>query len=237
MRINKYLAKCGLGSRRKCDEFISSGKIKVNGKTVTDFSLNVSDDCFVQFNNKLINKSEDVTYILNKPRGYICTKDDDLDRRIIYDLLPSKNNLFSIGRLDYDTTGILLVTNDGDLSYKLSHPKFNIDKKYYVFTDKKLSNTDIIKVKKGIRLDNDLLKADIRFLEHINNGYFWDIILKEGKNREIKRIFKYFDSQVLNLHRYEFAGIKLNGLKEGKYRKISRKFLNKVLETKKNNNY
>ena len=237
MRINKYLAKCGLGSRRKCDEFISSGKIKVNGKTVTDFSLNVSDNCFVQFNNKLINKSEDVTYVLNKPRGYICTKDDDLDRKIIYDLLPSKNNLFSVGRLDYDTTGILLVTNDGDLSYKLSHPKFNIDKKYYVFTDKKLSNTDIIKVKKGIRLDNDLLKADIRFLEHINNGYFWDIILKEGKNREIKRIFKYFDSQVLNLHRYEFAGIKLNGLKEGKYRKISRKFLNKILETKKNNNY
>ena len=237
MRINKYLAKCGLGSRRKCDEFISSGKIKVNGKTVTDFSLNVSDDCFVQFNNKLINKSEDVTYVLNKPRGYICTKDDDLDRRIIYDLLPSKNNLFSIGRLDYDTTGIILVTNDGDLSYKLSHPKFNVDKKYYVFTDKKLSNTDIIKVKKGIRLDNDLLKADIRFLEHINNGYFWDVILKEGKNREIKKIFKYFDSQVLNLHRYEFAGIKLNGLKEGKYRKISRKFLNKILETKKNNNY
>jgi len=237
MRINKYLAKCGLGSRRKCDEFISSGKIKVNGKTVTDFSLNISDDCFVQFNNKLINKSEDVTYVLNKPRGYICTKDDDLDRRIIYDLLPSKNNLFSIGRLDYDTTGIILVTNDGDLSYKLSHPKFNVDKKYYVFTDKKLSNTDIIKVKKGIRLDNDLLKADIRFLEHINNGYFWDVILKEGKNREIKKIFKYFDSQVLNLHRYEFAGIKLNGLKEGKYRKISRKFLNKILETKKNNNY
>ena len=133
MRINKYLAKCGLGSRRKCDEFISSGKIKVNGKIVTDFSLNVSNDCFVQFNNKLINKSEDVTYILNKPRGYICTKDDDLDRRIIYDLLPNKNNLFSIGRLDYDTTGILLVTNDGDLSYKLSHPKFNVDKKYYVF--------------------------------------------------------------------------------------------------------
>jgi len=237
MRINKYLAKCGLGSRRKCDEFISSGKIKVNGKTVTDFSLNVSDDCFVQFNNKLINKSEDVTYVLNKPRGYICSKDDDLDRRIIYDLLPNKNNLFSIGRLDYDTTGILLVTNDGDLSYKLSHPKFNVDKKYYVFTDKKLTSTDIIKVRKGIRLDNDLLKADIRFLEHVNNGYFWDVILKEGKNREIKRIFKYFDSQVLNLHRYEFAGIKLNGLKEGKYRKISRKFLNKILETKKNNNY
>ena len=237
MRINKYLAKCGLGSRRKCDEFISSGKIKVNGKIVTDFSLNVSNDCFVQFNNKLINKSEDVTYILNKPRGYICTKDDDLDRRIIYDLLPNKNNLFSIGRLDYDTTGILLVTNDGDLSYKLSHPKFNVDKKYYVFTNKKLTSTDIIKVRKGIRLDNDLLKADIRFLEHINNGFFWDVILREGKNREIKRIFKYFDTQVLNLHRYEFAGIKLSGLKEGKYRKISRKFLNKILETKKNNNY
>ena len=236
MRINKYLAKCGIGSRRKCDKYISSGKIKVNGKIITDFSFNVKEDSYIQFNNKLINKLENVIYMLNKPRGYICSKDDNLDRKIIYDLLP-KIDLFSIGRLDYDTTGIILVTNDGDLCYKLTHPKFNIDKKYYVFTDKKLSNSDISKIKNGIKLNNDFLKADISFLEHINNGYFWDIILTEGKNHEIKKIFKYFDIEVLNLHRYEFAGLKMNGLREGKFRKISKNDYNRILINKKNIKY
>ena len=229
MRINKYLAKCGIGSRRKCDEYISSGKIKVDGKKVTDFSFNVNDDSYVQFNNKLVNKLENVIYMLNKPRGYICTKNDSLGRKTIYDLLPDKLDLFSVGRLDYDTTGILLVTNDGDLCYKLTHPKFNVDKKYYVFTDKKLSNSDILSIKKGIKLDNEILKANVKFLENINNGYFWDVVLTEGKNREIKRIFNFFDIKVLNLHRYEFSGLRMNELKEGKFRKISKKDFNRII--------
>jgi len=229
MRINKYLAKCGIGSRRKCDEYISSGKIKVDGKKVTDFSFNVNDDSYVQFNNKLVNKLENVIYMLNKPRGYICTKNDNLGRKTIYDLLPDKLELFSIGRLDYDTTGILLVTNDGDLCYKLTHPKFNVNKKYYVFTDKKLSNSDILSIKKGIKIDNEILKANVKFLENINNGYFWDVVLTEGKNREIKRIFNFFDIKVLNLHRYEFSGLRMNELKEGKFRKISKKDFNRII--------
>ena len=229
MRINKYLAKCGIGSRRKCDEYISTGKIKVDGKKVTDFSFDVKDDSYVQFNNKLVNKLENVIYMLNKPRGYICTKNDNLGRKTIYDLLPDKLDLFSVGRLDYDTTGILLVTNDGDLCYKLTHPKFNVDKKYYVFTDKKLSNSDILSIKKGIKIDNEILKANVKFLENINNGYFWDVVLTEGKNREIKRIFNFFDIKVLNLHRYEFSGLRMNELKEGKFRKISKKDFNRII--------
>ena len=229
MRINKYLAKCGIGSRRKCDEYISTGKIKVYGKKVTDFSFDVNNDSYVQFNNKLVNKLENVIYMLNKPRGYICTKNDNLGRKTIYDLLPDKLDLFSVGRLDYDTTGILLVTNDGDLCYKLTHPKFNVDKKYYVFTDKKLSNSDILSIKKGIKIDNEILKANVKFLENINNGYFWDVVLTEGKNREIKRIFNFFDIKVLNLHRYEFSGLRMNELKEGKFRKISKKDFNRII--------
>ena len=237
MRLNKYLAKCGIGSRRKCDEYIKNGKIKVNGKVISDFSYNVNPGCYIQFNNKLINKLEDLTYILNKPKGYICSKKDNLDRKIIYDLIPDGLNFFSIGRLDYDTSGIIIITNDGDLSYSLSHPKFNFKKKYYVFSDKKFSYENLKKIKKGIKVGNDFLRADIKFLEHIKKGYFWDVILTDGKNREIKKIFNYFDNKVLNLHRYEFAGIKLNGLKEGKYKKISKKNLNAILKEKKNIKY
>ena len=237
MRLNKYLAKCGIGSRRKCDEYIRNGKIKVNGIVISDFSYYVSPGSYIQYNNKLINKLEELTYILNKPKGYICSKKDNLDRKIIYDLIPDGLNFFSIGRLDYDTSGIIIITNDGDLSYSLSHPKFNFKKKYYVFSDKKFSYENLKKIKKGIKVGSDVFKADIKFLENINNGYFWDVILTEGKNREIKKIFNHFDNKVLNLHRYEFAGIKLNGLKEGKYKKISKKKINEILREKKNIKY
>ena len=237
MRLNKYLAKCGIGSRRKCDEYIRNGKIKVNGIVISDFSYYVSPGSYIQYNNKLINKLEELTYILNKPKGYICSRKDNLDRKIIYDLIPDGLNFFSIGRLDYDTSGIIIITNDGDLSYSLSHPKFNFKKKYYVFSDKKFSYGNLKKIKKGIKVGSDVFKADIKFLENINNGYFWDVILTEGKNREIKKIFNHFDNKVLNLHRYEFAGIKLNGLKEGKYKKISKKKINEILREKKNIKY
>ena len=222
MRINRYIAQCGLGSRRKCDEYIFKGLIKVNGKIKTDFSYNVKKDDYVQFNNRLIELPDLETYILNKPKGYICTKKDNLKRKIIYDLLPDKS-LFSIGRLDYDTSGIILVTNDGDLSYKLTHPKFNVKKKYIVLTDGKLSKNDITMISSGIRIDKkNILKAKISYICKVYSRYEWDIILTEGKNREIKRIFNYFDINVIKLHRYEFAGITLKNTSIGKYRKINK---------------
>ena len=130
MRINKYLSQCGVGSRRQCDKYILNGLVKINGKVNKNFSYNVSSSDYVQCNDKLLEIEPYATYILNKPRGYICSKSDNFNRKIIHDLLPV-NNLFTIGRLDYDTTGIILLTNDGDLCYKLSHPKYNIEKKYY----------------------------------------------------------------------------------------------------------
>ncbi len=222
MRLNKYLAQCGLGSRRKCDEIISKGKIKINGQIVKDFSFSVTNEDYVQYNNKLIDAETLVTYMLFKPKGYICTKNDKYNRKVIYDLLPS-GNLFSVGRLDYDTTGLILLTNDGDLCYKLSHPKFKIKKKYIVSTDQKLTNSQVKQISKGLRIDNKLkYTATINFLSSEKNKFFWDVILTEGKNREIKKIFNFFGIKVLSLHRYKFGNLMLGALKEGKYRKIKK---------------
>lgn len=222
MRLNKYLAQCGLGSRRKCDEIISKGKIKINGQIVKDFSFSVTNEDYVQYNNKLIDAETLVTYMLFKPKGYICTKNDKYNRKVIYDLLPS-GNLFSVGRLDYDTTGLILLTNDGDLCYKLSHPKFKIKKKYIVSTDQKLTNNQVKQISKGLRIDNKIkYTATINFLSSEKNKFFWDVILTEGKNREIKKIFNFFGIKVLSLHRYKFGNLMLGALKEGKYRKIKK---------------
>ena len=222
MRLNRYIAQCGVGSRRKCDEYIAKGLIKINGRIKTDFSYNVKKNDLVQFNNKLIELPDLETYILNKPKGYICTKKDNFQRKLIYDLLPDKS-LFSIGRLDYDTTGIILVTNDGDLSYKLTHPKFNVKKKYNVLTDAKLSKKNIKDIANGLKINRkNILKAKISYLCKVHNKYEWDITLTEGKNREIKRIFNYFDINVIKLHRYEFAGITLKKTSIGKYRKMNK---------------
>ena len=222
MRLNKYLAQCGLGSRRKCDEIISKGKIKINGQIVKDFSFSVTNEDYVQYNNKLIDTETLVTYMLFKPKGYICTKNDKYNRKVIYDLLPS-GNLFSVGRLDYDTTGLILLTNDGDLCYKLSHPKFQIKKKYIVSTDQKLTNSQVKQISKGLRIDNKIkYTATINFLSSEKNKFFWDVILTEGKNREIKKIFNFFGIKVLSLHRYKFGNLMLGALKEGKYRKIKK---------------
>ena len=223
MRINRFIAQCGIGSRRKCDEYISKGLVKVNGKVNLDFSYKVKETDYVQFNNKLLELPKSETYILNKPKGYICTNIDTHNRKLIFDLLP-ENNLFSIGRLDYDTTGVILLTNNGDLSYKLTHPKFNIKKKYIVSTDAKLTKNEIFKISKGLYIDKkNILKAKITYISKVKKRYEWDVVLTEGKNREIKRIFNYFDINVIKLHRYEFAGIILKNLAIGKYRKINKK--------------
>ena len=171
-------------------------------------------------------------YILNKPKGYVCTSKDPENRSKVIDLIDVNIRLFTIGRLDRDTTGIILLTNDGDISNKLTHPKYNKEKKYYVKTKGKIEKHFLKKIKNGYRLeDGTKVKADIKLISHSGNIFEWDISLKEGKNREIKRIFSNFNSKVSLIHRYSFCGIGLNNLKIGKYRKMSiREIKNKVLK-------
>ena len=221
MRLNKYLARTGIGSRRQCDLFIENGFIKINGKIVKDFSYQVNNTDAVQYKNKYIEIDNDYKYyILNKPKGYICSKNDERNRKLIYSLLPSNQRLFSIGRLDYNTTGLIIVTNDGDFSYLLSHPKNNFIKKYFAVTDNSLEKKDIEKIRVGVKIDNSIMKGNFKLINKHKNIFNWDISLTEGKNREIKRIFENYNVKVKSLHRYEFAGIKLNKLKVGKFKQL-----------------
>ena len=223
MRLNKYLARCGIGSRRKCDDFIKEGLIKINGKISLDFSYKIKNDDLVKFKNKILNiVEEDFFYILNKPTNYVCSTYDELNRKKILDLIPSNIRLFTIGRLDYNTTGIILITNNGDVANKILHPRNNIERKYYVQSSGKFIKSQLLEIKEGIKINNFFkLKADISFVKKNNDkSYVWDVIMNQGKNREIRRMFENFNLKVLKLHRYEFAGFKLGNLKPGKYRKI-----------------
>tara|TARA_Y100001936_G_C15873447_1_gene558971 strand:- start:78 stop:776 length:699 start_codon:yes stop_codon:yes gene_type:complete len=232
MRLNKFLARCGVDSRRRCDEIIKSAKIKINGKVVTDFSYQVKNDDVVLLDGKFLEiKDQSVVYLLNKPKGYICTSKDIHSRLKVIDLIETDVRLFTVGRLDRDTTGIILLTNDGDIANYLTHPKYRKEKKYYVKTKGSIDNIFLKKIQNGYTLnDGTKVKAHIKLISQLGNNFEWDVILSEGKNREIKRIFSNFNAKVTLLHRYYFSGFQLNNLNPGKYRKLSKVEINNILK-------
>lgn len=227
MRLNKFLSHAGVASRRKCDEYIESGKVQVNGKRVTDFSYQVQQDDMVLCDRKLIeNTKERVVYLLNKPKGYICTNSDTHDRKKVVDLLPPGQRLFTIGRLDRDTTGAILVTNDGDLANQLMHPRFKKEKIYLAETKEDIDDKELPALTKGMQLDRgEYAKGGIKRLGRYKGRILWEVILTEGKNREVKRIFEVFGTHVISLHRHSFAGLNVNNLKVGKYRQLNSKII------------
>tara|TARA_Y100000590_G_C15413802_1_gene898637 strand:+ start:27 stop:743 length:717 start_codon:yes stop_codon:yes gene_type:complete len=230
MRVNKFLAQAGLGSRRKCDTLIKDRLIKVNGEVITDFSQQISSSDIVQYKNRLIELESNLKYyILNKPRGFICSNNDPQKRKTIYNIMPNDVRIFSIGRLDYNTSGLILLTNDGDFSNFLCHPKNKILKKYYVETKSSITQKDIAIIKNGIVLENkDKVKAHIVSTGYIKTKYTWDVHLTEGKNREIKRIFSHFDVMVTMIHRYEFAGINIGKIKSGKHKLLNHNIIKSI---------
>ena len=224
MRLNKYIAKAGVTSRRKADLLIQEGLIHINGKVVTNFGYQINDDDIVTYKGKILSPDLDVVYILHKPKGYVCSNSDKHNKKTVFDLIDSDSRLFTVGRLDRDTTGILLITNNGDLSYKLTHPKHEVEKKYYATSKVDIDNKNLTKIKKGFCLDDGVfMRAHFNRLGKEDGRILWDIVLTEGKNREIKRIFNHFDSKILTLHRYRFANIELKSLKVGNYRKLNKK--------------
>ncbi len=224
MRINKYLALCGVASRRKSETFIVDGKVKLNGKVVTNLSTNVNTkkDKVELEGKELSLPSNYVYYKLNKPKGYLCTASDDRGRKTIFDLVKSETRLFSIGRLDYDTEGLIILTNDGDLAQKISHPSHETEKEYIVKIEGTILESELAVLRAGI-VENGVKmpKAKVELLEVVNNNAKLSVTIHEGQNRQIRRMFEAINKPIKMLKRIRIGNIKLGGLQRGEYKPLN----------------
>lgn len=225
-RLQKVMASCGVASRRKCEEIISSGRVKVNGKVVVELGTKVSKKDIIEVDGKVLFKQEHVYYVLNKPTGYLTTVSDDLGRRTVMDLLDpetKKTRVFPIGRLDYDTSGVLLFTNDGDLSYRLTKSQKEVEKEYQVRVDGILTQEAVTKLIKGVLIDGVMTKrakVEIIDLDRKNNSSLFKITITEGRNRQVRKMCETVGFEVKKLKRVSFGGVTLDGLSVGEYRPL-----------------
>jgi 23S rRNA pseudouridine2605 synthase len=227
MRINKFLASIGIGSRREIDKMILENRIKVNGK-IPEPGLKVDNSDIIEIDGKKIKLEveEKVYYKLNKPKGYLSAVKDKREKTVV-ELIKTDKRIFPIGRLDLDTEGLLLLTNDGEIFNKVMHPKSEIYKKYFVIAEGKLSKFDIKKLKEGIELEEGkTLPAIIENIEYKNDKTSFYIAIREGRNRQIRRMIKAVDSRVIYLKRVKIGEIDLGDLKIGDYKELTKKELN-----------
>lgn len=231
MRINKFLAQCNLGSRRKVEELIKNGEITVNGKTCFNLATQVSDADYVKYNGKTLkNKTSKIYIAINKPKNYIVTKDDEFGRKTIYELLPEKlQNLKYIGRLDYDSEGLLILTNDGDFVNEITHPKYKLPKTYEVFVNGALDRNKISQLEKGILIDDKMtLPAIVKIIKQSKNNALLNITIYEGRKRQVRLMMKAIDCEVVSLIRIKIGNLELGDLKPGKWTFIDKKSINSV---------
>jgi len=220
IRLNKYLSNAGICSRREADTFIEAGAVKVNGKIITQLGYKVSPGDKVQFGENAVHKEKSVYILLNKPKGYITTTDDERDRATVLDLIHGvEERIYPVGRLDRNTSGLLLLTNDGDLATKLMRPKYMIPKVYHVELDKPLKPDDIDKIKNGIELEDGFIKPDdIAYVEGTETKKEIGIEIHSGRNRIVRRIFESLGYIVIKLDRVLYAGLTKKNLPRGKWR-------------------
>ena len=225
-RLQKYLSACGVASRRKSEELILAGKVKVNGKIVKELGVKVSDNDDIEVNGVFVKKEEKEYYILNKPEKVICSVSDDKGRMTVIDFLDTKEKIFPVGRLDYDTTGLLLLTNDGEITNKLTHPSGSIEKTYYEKADGIMNIDENKQLEKGILLDGVMTKkakAKLRKIDKRNRKSYVEITITEGRNHQVKNMFAALDHKVLKLKRIRYAFFDLEelNLSLGESRKLT----------------
>ncbi len=227
MRINKYLAACNVASRRKSEEIILAGKVKVNGVIVKDLAYQIDETKdIVLLNNKRLCLDEDmVYYVLNKPKDVISAVTSRHNETTVVDLISEeKSRIFPVGRLDKDTEGLIILTNDGDLAYRLTHPKFERSKTYEALLRGRLDSQTILKLSNGIMIEGKkTAKASVHLLKMIKGNSLIQITLKEGRNRQIRKMGRSIGHPVISLRRVEEDGIKLGNLPVGEYRKLTNK--------------
>ena len=225
-RLQKYLSACGVASRRKSEELILAGKVKVNGKIVKELGVKVSDNDDIEVNGVFVKKEEKEYYILNKPEKVICSVSDDKGRMTVIDFIDTKEKIFPVGRLDYDTTGLLLLTNDGEITNKLTHPSGSIEKTYYVKADGIMNIDEIKQLEKGILLDGVMTKkakAKLKKIDKRNRKSHVEITITEGRNHQVKNMFAALNHKVLKLKRIKYAFFDLEelNLSLGESRKLT----------------
>ena len=225
-RLQKVLASCGVASRRKCEEYIVSGRVKVNGKVVTELGTKVSKKDKIEFDGKELERLGKLYYVINKPTGYLTSMSDPYNRRLVMDLIDPeirKNRIFPIGRLDYDTAGVLLLTNDGELSYRLTRSNKEISKIYQVRVDGIITQEAIVNLMKGVMIDGVMTKrakVDVISLDRKNESSLITLEITEGRNRQVRKMCEAVGFPVKKLKRISFAGITLEGLSIGDYREL-----------------
>lgn len=236
-RLNKYIASSGLCSRRKADEVIEQGRVLVNGKKVTELVFLVQDKDKVFVDRKLIHPVKHEYYRFYKPAGYITTADDEKGRKTIYDLLPETMlHLKPVGRLDKDSTGLLILTNDGDLINELTHPSIKVPKVYHVSINGRIHPHEVEQLVNGVEIEKGKVAyADISVLEIDNNKTMMEVTLYQGLNRQIRKMFEHVGYEVKSLKRIQHATISIQGLKRGDVKPLKpqqikelRNFLNRI---------
>ena len=227
-RLQKYLANCGIASRRKCEEFILQGKVKVNGTTITElgFKVNPKQDV-IEYNGKEVKKTDKKVYILlNKPIDYVTTAKDQFNRPTVLDLVNVEEKVLPVGRLDMYTSGALILTNDGDFIYKVTHPKYEIEKTYTVTVKGITTQEDVKKLENGVKIDDYISgKAKVKILktDEEKNISRLQITIHEGKNREVRKMCEVIGKKVLALHRRKIGNLDVKNLKIGQWRYLTQK--------------
>ena len=236
-RLQKFLANAGIAARRKCEEYIEQGRVKVNGVVETKLGTKINPEKdIIEFDNKIVKASEKKVYILlNKPIGYVTTAKDQFNRETVLDLVKVKENVLPVGRLDMYTSGALILSNDGDFIYKVTHPKYEIEKTYTVTVRGIVNESDVEKLTNGVKIDDYVSgKAKVKILktDSEKNISRIQITIHEGKNREVRKMCEAIDKKVLALHRRKIGNLDVKNIEIGKWRYLNKTEVENLINNK-----
>ncbi len=235
LRLQRFLSMCGLGSRRACERLMADGRVKVNGKTVLEPGTRVSDGDSVSLDDRFVRPLERCYYVLNKPPGTLCVDKDSRGRTYVVDLIPGarEQGCFPVGRLDLDTTGLIIITNDGELSNRIAHPRYDISKTYRAVVSDTVPERDIKGMERGVGLEDGSFVRDINVLSIKRHPRGREVLLSihEGRRHIVKRLFMATGCRVLELERTRIGGLRLEGLKLGRWKRFGPDELKKAIGT------